>query len=655
MLRRARIPVSVIAALLACARGFAAGVDFDPALCPAYIESAKDPAKAVNPRLREFIARCAVAPAAAAPVRNRDAEHKSDARVRRMLADPFDRRGDDGTTTSGAAGAPPRNAGTMRASDFRPVSSVGPIGAEIPTLTSESGPPPKGLWRGWMDEGKKEFQDDQLRVNAAMAKLQEERKADCASWMSAACTANTATQAFGYFKTALNKTGESFTGGESVGDQAKAMGRFVWEYLTPAGGVEQVHDDYKAHGLEYFADKKNFVFAAASVLPFGKTLRVAREANTAIAAERSLAQVARQTGAVAGAATKDGLGMSGGAAVAVNDARAAVREQAINIHVTQFETYMRGLPPSTSRADALTAYLTEKKIALDAPLAVELLARAAAPAAILEGAQEIAKRFGGVDPTTLKGAPIAGKAGGETVSLQLDGETWYRKRISAAPDSIEPQLRKLTPVQRAQNELGGREIVRRYLSGSFGVASEAAVIKKDGQYFVMTRDVGGKPNEELFRALTVSQRADYALSRLVFRLEDMHKKNLLFGPNGVSFIDMEMIAREPLVMDMANPFTRQAVNSHIVLKNYPLVNRTAANELGPYLERFRAFQRDFKPEELRALLARSGWAEADAAAYVSAVEENMRNFERHIGIYVAEANAIQERGRAMSAVAGGRR
>jgi O-methyltransferase involved in polyketide biosynthesis len=224
-----------------------------------------------------------------------------------------------------------------------------------------------------MKDGHKTFTEDQALVNREMGRLQDRVATDCASWASGSCGANVGTQAYGYFKSALNGIGSRLTGAQG-GDQARELGKLAYEF-TPIGGANQVYDDYKTHGISHFASPVNAVLAIGSVLPFGNTLR---EGRVAVAAVKEGGNVAREASRVGAAFAGDSLGAASanGARQATGEVRAAQEgakfarptKEAVQIHYDKFVDEYKEIGAKLDPRD-VKKYLKSKGIPEDSDLA----------------------------------------------------------------------------------------------------------------------------------------------------------------------------------------------------------------------------------------------------------------------------------------------
>lgn len=281
-----------------------------------------------------------------------------------------------------------------------------------------------------------------------------------------------------------------------------------------------------------------------------------------------------------------------------------------------------------------------------------------------------------------KGMEVLGQAGGiagDAVRVRVGGEVWYLKRVSKQLSELaDAQLRVLSPTERAANEIGMREIVRRYFGESFGVAEEAIVFKSQNDTFVLTKGIDAKPARDAQgrtlppgRKMSPVQRADYSILRLIFRTEDMHKENILFDAKGKPYlIDFEKVLVQPIRESLAaeaaavspgKPVSPEVlarrrqhlfekmVDQEVVAKNYPMVDRTARNDLAPYLERVKPWDRRFNSqapdamrfrEEFRQTLRESGWSDGRIDTYFAAIRQNLRDYPDYMGAYVRKANGL---------------
>lgn len=235
---------------------------------------------------------------------------------------------------------------------------------------------------------------------------------------------------------------------------------------------------------------------------------------------------------------------------------------------------------------------------------------------------------------------------GDTVRVEIGGQDWYLKRVSKKlNDNADDGLRALSGEDRAANEIGMREIVRRLFSSSFDVAPEAVSIRHGGEIFVLTKGAAAAPDPARVGKMTLNQRVDWSILRLVFRAEDTNRGNILFNESAKpTLIDFEKVIAAPL-----DPvaFARGA-NDEIYAKGFRGVS-LAGNDMAPYHARAEQLRARFADpafvSELSAILQRSGWSAERTATYLKAVEVNLKNFETNVQAYFNEVTKTSLHGR----------
>jgi hypothetical protein len=244
------------------------------------------------------------------------------------------------------------------------------------------------------------------------------------------------------------------------------------------------------------------------------------------------------------------------------------------------------------------------------------------------------------DGMTLLAKTSEGLAG-DTVKVEVAGQDWYLKRVTKPLGSaMDDGLRSLKPAERAGNELAMREIVRRWFPESFGVAPEAITIEHGGEIFVLTKGAAAAPDPARIARMTAAQRADYALLRLVFRAEDLNRGNILFGKDGKpTLIDFEKVIAEPL--DPAA--VARGADNEIFVKGFPVVS-LAGNDPAIYRAHADKLRERFDDPNfvarLTEVLVKAGWTPERTAAYLKAVEINLKNFEINVAPYINAANKV---------------
>jgi hypothetical protein len=231
---------------------------------------------------------------------------------------------------------------------------------------------------------------------------------------------------------------------------------------------------------------------------------------------------------------------------------------------------------------------------------------------------------------------------GETTKVRIRGEQWFLKRIGDSPD---PEIAKMTRETRAFNEAGAAAMLRSdpVLSRSYSVSEKVSVFRDGEHIFVLTKgiDVAGDLDSKR-RELSPVERADAAIAQLVLGLGDMHGANVLpKNGGGHGLIDFEKLSRRPL--ETATP---QEIDTQVMIKNYPLVDRLTPNDPAVYRARFEAWKSDYESggrERMTRALRASGWSARDAERYLLSVDKNVASYWTRLSPYLDYANGWYER------------
>jgi hypothetical protein len=250
-------------------------------------------------------------------------------------------------------------------------------------------------------------------------------------------------------------------------------------------------------------------------------------------------------------------------------------------------------------------------------------------------------RIPGMAGATWEGGTGRGYSG-ETSRLSIGGKPWYLKRLGRSPD---PVIDATPPETRARNETGAAAVLRAdpLLSRSFEVSPRVEVFRDgDGVYVLSEGLPAVGDGESARRDLTPTQRADAAIAQLVLGLGDMHGADVLpLGGRRFGLIDFEKLSRAPL--ETATP---QEIDSEVMLKNFPLVDRVSFNDPAVYAARFREWLADYRAggrARMDGALAGAGWSRAERETYLAAVDRNARTFDARLEPYLSYANGFYER------------
>ncbi|MEQ1918823.1 MAG: diguanylate cyclase, partial [Elusimicrobiota bacterium] len=168
----------------------------------------------------------------------------------------------------------------------------------------------------------------------------------------------------------------------------------------------------------------------------------------------------------------------------------------------------------------------------------------------------------------------------------------------------------------------------------------AISIEHNGEIFVLTKGASAAPDQARLKTMTAEQRADYALLRLVFRAEDLNRGNVLFDRGAKpTLIDFEKVIAEPL-----DPVkVARGADNEIFVKGFPVAS-LRGSDMAVYrahADKLRArFDDPNFTARLNQVLERSGWTPERRAAYLKAIEINLRNFETNVQPYVDAANKV---------------
>ncbi|MFI5360726.1 MAG: hypothetical protein ACHQ49_02050 [Elusimicrobiota bacterium] len=226
---------------------------------------------------------------------------------------------------------------------------------------------------------------------------------------------------------------------------------------------------------------------------------------------------------------------------------------------------------------------------------------------------------------------------GESAKVAIAGQVWHLKRLGHSPDK---EIDATPRETRARNEVGLAAVLRAdpQLSGSFRVAPLVSVFRDGRDVFVLSE---GLPSigdgESRRRPLSPAQRADASIIQLVLGLGDMHGGDVLPLAEGeFGLVDFEKLSRAPL--SMATP---HEIDTQVMLKDFPLVDRHSDNDAEVYRARFDRWKRDYQDggrERMDRALAAQGWSRGARAAYLAAVDRNLETYLERLAPYLKYAN-----------------
>ena len=255
---------------------------------------------------------------------------------------------------------------------------------------------------------------------------------------------------------------------------------------------------------------------------------------------------------------------------------------------------------------------------------------------VVSGRERGPASIAGIETIEFAGTPGSGNSG-ETIRVSIAGEPWFLKRIGDSPDA---EIAAMTAETRAMNEVGVSAMLRvdPLLSRSYSV-SEKVLVFRDGKHvFVLSKSVDPSPEQPSGRKeLSPAQRADASIVQLVLGLSDLHASNVLLqSGGGAAIIDFEKLSRSPMGTASA-----QQIDTEVMIKNFPLVDRLSQNDPDLYRARFEEWKRDYDAggrDRMDSALRESGWSASDRAAYLSAVDRNAASYLERLQPYLEYAN-----------------
>ncbi|MFI5348291.1 MAG: hypothetical protein ACHQ2Z_02000 [Elusimicrobiota bacterium] len=226
---------------------------------------------------------------------------------------------------------------------------------------------------------------------------------------------------------------------------------------------------------------------------------------------------------------------------------------------------------------------------------------------------------------------------GEGARVSIAGKVWHLKRLRNSPDK---EIDAIPRETRARNEAGLAAVLRRdpQLSGSFSVPRQVSVFRDGREVFVLSEGLPSVGDGESKRwNLSPEQRADASIIQLVLGLGDMHGGDVLpLAGGGFGLVDFEKLSRAPL-----EKATAQQIDTQVMLKEFPLVDRHSDNDLEVYRARFGRWKQDYEDggrERMDGALSGEGWSRPAREVYLAAVDRNLQTYFERLTPYLDYAN-----------------